>query len=149
MSFRTFVIPKSSYLHDLPYPKGEKIGRQRQPYLRVWLLVLVSTFANFWNSSLDNLIWKILMSFQMRLNFWQAGKVVQSSLIQLDTFTIRQKTPKQMHQKYFGNVRKSERVNAQQEQPQMAFILLDIYMNTVIHLLMKFLNRFALKNLKK
>ena len=55
-----------------------------------------------------------------------------------------------MHQKYFGNVRKSERVNAQQEQPQMAFKLLDIYMNTVIHLQMKRVlnNRFAMKNLK-
>ena len=47
-SFRIFVIP-SEYCHSfaifvilnssstLPYPKGEKIGRQRRPYLRAFL----------------------------------------------------------------------------------------------------------------
>ena len=35
------VIPNSSYIHNLPYPKVKKIGQQRQPYLRVKIRILL------------------------------------------------------------------------------------------------------------
>ena len=34
VSSSPYVIPNSSHLHHLPYPKGKKIGCQRHPYLQ-------------------------------------------------------------------------------------------------------------------
>ena len=31
-----YIFECNSYIHNLPHPKGKKIGRQRQPHLRVW-----------------------------------------------------------------------------------------------------------------
>lgn len=50
------VIPNNCCLHQLPYPKGDKIGHLGQPYL--WIYVKIKIKKHFWKHKNSKITWR-------------------------------------------------------------------------------------------